>query len=90
VGVGGLRGGRGRRARGADGTIAIATRLLGNPFARVAVTDGVASTTNLDLQPGFISPVTLATDPGNHLVVGYTGGSEPSYLLHRFGCAGPE
>jgi hypothetical protein len=74
----------------ADGTIAIATRLLGNPFSRVAVTDGVAGTTTLDVLPetGFISPVTLATDPGNHLVVGYTG-FEPSYLLHRFGCAGP-
>jgi hypothetical protein len=76
----------------ANGTVAIATRLLGSPFARVAVTDGVASTTTLDLQPeaGFIAPVTLATDPGNHLVVGYIDGFDPSYRLQRFGCQGTE
>jgi hypothetical protein len=75
----------------ADETIAIATRFASGGSV-VAVTNGVDRTTTLELPPrsSFVLPVTLATDPGNHLVVGYSSASEISYRVHRFGCVGPE
>ena len=86
----GVGGQRFAAASWVDGTIALVTQPSQRPFAQVAVTDGVASTTTLDVAPGFLAPVTLATDPSNHLVVGYVDAFEPSYRLRRFGCVGAE
>lgn len=75
-----------------DGTLALAARFSSDGSSVVAVTNGVDRTTTLELPPrsSFILPVTLATDPGNHLVVGYSSAFEISYVVQRFGCVAAE
>jgi hypothetical protein len=77
-----------------DGTIALATRFFSPSDGSVmAVTNGVDRTTTLELPPrsSFLLPVTLAIDPGNHLVVGYSSAFEiHSYVVQRFGCVGAD